>query len=210
VLTALIENSGYADAPPSELRFTRETTAGEVVLELPVPAIPAQQNTVISGNWDIQDALAGRYTIIANIDAPNDIHEQNETNNDAFTVVPIAADLALSQLAVQQISATNLRVTIENQGIRPVTAWDLWLVPGTEFVTPTTPLWASTLERELQPGQRTNLFIELDTPLPTTYHIRLDPQDTVFEIAEWNNVLAMNTQVSPAGEASVYLPLIQR
>ncbi|GAA0410483.1 glycosyl hydrolase [Acrocarpospora corrugata] len=118
-LSAVVRNSGTANAPASSVNLYLDTTR---VATVNVPALAAGAQTTVTANIGPRDAAA--YSVNAKVDEANTIIEQNDGNNAyvnpaALTVRPVdSSDLVASPVAWTPSNPSGGQTVTFSVGIR--------------------------------------------------------------------------------------------
>ncbi len=208
-VTTKLRNDGVLDIDSS---FDVTLRAGNLVSgtllgPIVVPTLAAG-DTFTTSQYLASASLAGldvdRVWVVA--DSMDTITEANETNNTAAAALTLLPDLALSAQDIQG-GVEVISLTVHNRGLATATNVLLWHVASADLPTAETVANTSTIA-SIPAGESRVVLIA--APVSTATHaIALDPNNTIAEISESNNV-AKHTVTTTKRSIRIFLPLVRK
>ncbi len=201
-VTAHVHNQGVsaAAAPFTVTLRLADPYTGTLLAQTPVSA-PLLPDAGVTAVFTLDPAAIppGAHTAWVVVDAENIMLEADETNNTAFTALAVAPDLTLSAADIARDDP--VRITLHNTGI--VTATEVLITVRAGGIAG--PLLDSHRLPNLAGGSATT-FTPTLAPGTHTLYVQLDPEDTIAELDESNNLAVREVTVRWRS----YLPLVLR
>jgi hypothetical protein len=202
-VTATVKNQGYSTASGFIVRLS---SSPSVTMQNRTITLAAGASTTVTYTFAAPTGLNNQnITLTVMADANNAIQESNENNNSRSTA--IAVNALRPDIAVIDSSITNwyagktvtVSATVRNRTAQPVPSVAVRLTIGGASYTENIPL----------PGSGSNLAVfKITVPSPGSYTVRVtaDPDGTLNETDESNNLLTKTIQVIAVPESLVADP----
>lgn len=200
---ATVKNQGYSTASSFAVRLS---TSPSVTTQNKTVSLAAGASTTLTYTFTAPTGLDNQsITLTVKADANNVIQESNENNNARSTA--IAVNALRPDIAVVDSSITNwyagkevtVSATVRNQTAQPVPSVAVRLTIGGASYTENIPI----------PGNGSNLAVfRITVPAAGNYTVRVtaDPDSTLSDINESNNLLTKTIQVITVPESLVADP----
>lgn len=202
-VTATVKNQGYSTASSFVVRLS---SSPSVTTQNKTISLAAGASATVTYTFTAPTGLDNQsITLTVMADANNAIQESNENNNSRSTAIAVNAlrpDIAVVDSSITDWYAGKTVVvsaTVRNRTAQPVPLVAVRLTIGSTSYTESIPI----------PGNGSNLAVfKITVPSPGNYTVRVtaDPDGTLNETDESNNLLTKTIQVVAVPESLVADP----
>nr|WP_319374733.1 CARDB domain-containing protein [uncultured Methanobacterium sp.] len=192
-INATIKNNGTLNTGAFNVKLVDGTTT---LGTQRITNLAAGTTTTLTWTWT--PTTTGTHTLTLNTDRNYEIPESNENNNIITTNTTVTAIADLTPTTITTNSSTmytglpyTVNVTIWNKGTLAANNFNVTLYDGT------TPIGQQTVST-LSPGSTTTLNYTYISNTPGTHTLKaqVDPNNTIPENNENNNIITTNTTVT--------------
>jgi hypothetical protein len=196
---AVIANNGPVTATDVLVEFRQDTVTGTVQHTQTIPELAPQALEAITTTWDVSGWAEGEHTYYAVVDSDDALFEVNEDDNAEVFPVKVRPDLVIYSGDVQADLTTSggpVTVTVRNWGTADASDVPVTLYEGPVITTSATALHTWTVASlPVDSDGDVRLTTTLDHR-PSQLFAIADPQRTITEVTEHNNVALTRQPIS--------------
>lgn len=209
-LIAVVRNGGAANSPATDIRYTRETPEGPLLVSDAVPALSAGETVTITTVLDMNGLTPGQHLIVGTVNQQTFVEVWRENNRASLTINQLP-DIMVSPLAIwlepQDASTTQIRALVYN--LSPVAAQNVRVGVYRRWTLDS----AALIFERVIPALPAEGYVEISgttsAPLGCGVHVFVDPDAQIAERSRMNN-LAKVEGTGFCATNEVFLPVVMR